>query len=223
MKNSVIYNIRNTINDNIYIGSAIDFASRKRVHLCQLRKGNHHSISLQRAFKKYGEENMIFEIIEYVSDKSKLIQREQFWIDFFKPTYNISKIAGSRLGVPVSEETRKKLSASQKKHFLKYAAWNKGKKIHSEETKLKISNIHRGNKYNLCRIPSKETKEKMSLAKKGKKSGFHGKNHSAETKNKIADILSKYNYNKRPEYREKMSSVIKEWWRKRKEDNTCRL
>jgi hypothetical protein len=42
--------------------------------------------------------------------------------------------------------------------------WNKGKK-HSEETKLKISNIHKGNTYRRGSKLSKETKSKISKSK----------------------------------------------------------
>lgn len=37
MKN-VIYVIKNFLDDRCYIGSALDFKKRKRVHLCYLKK-----------------------------------------------------------------------------------------------------------------------------------------------------------------------------------------
>lgn len=98
-KGSVIYNIRNIINDNIYIGSAVHFNKRIYQHKFDFKNNIHHSIYLQRAYNKYGKDNFIFEIIEYVDDTSNLIKREQLWINFFKPVYNMAKIAGSRKGI----------------------------------------------------------------------------------------------------------------------------
>jgi group I intron endonuclease len=63
MNSSGIYQIRNIVNNHIYIGSAKNFKTRWNTHLCNLRKGKHHSSHLQKAFRKYGEENFIFEIL----------------------------------------------------------------------------------------------------------------------------------------------------------------
>lgn len=99
MKLQVIYQIRNIVDKKLYIGSAIDFLQRKALHLSHLRCNKHHSILLQRAWNKYGEENFRFEVITVIKDKSKLIEIEQLYLDILKPKYNICKIAGSRLGV----------------------------------------------------------------------------------------------------------------------------
>ena len=66
-----IYNIRNIINNNIYIGSASNLKNRWNVHKHKLSNNKHVNIHLQRAFNKYGSENFIFEVIEYV-DKYNL-------------------------------------------------------------------------------------------------------------------------------------------------------
>ena len=117
---SVIYNIRNLINDKGYIGSAIDFKARQVIHRCQLLKDKHHSKHLQRAYNKHGKDNFIYEIIEYVEDKTKLIEREQVWLDFFNPEYNICKTAGSSLGVKRSDEFKAKISLYQNKPVLQF-------------------------------------------------------------------------------------------------------
>lgn len=129
---SGIYIIRNTINSKVYIGSSVFLRKRYNYHDQDLRKNKHHSIHLQRFVNKYSIENLYFELIELVIDKNLLIQREQFYINLFKSYkpengFNCTKIAGSRLGVKASEETKLKLSIAKK-----------GKK-HSDERRKKTS------------------------------------------------------------------------------------
>lgn len=132
---SGIYNIRNIINNDIYIGSATNLKNRWSVHKHKLFNNKHVNIHLQRAFDKYGFENFIFEVIEYV-DKPNLIGREQIWIDFFQPEYNIRKIAHNNTGVKWTDESRKKASDRMRNK----EPWNKGKKdIYSKETLTKMS------------------------------------------------------------------------------------
>lgn len=101
-----IYTILNKINGKQYIGSATSFYRRRHQHLRNLRSGNHHSIYLQNAWNKYGEENFKFIILEKVNNKNDLILREQYYFDNIKPEYNICKVAGSRLGQKHTEETK---------------------------------------------------------------------------------------------------------------------
>lgn len=48
------------------------------------------------------------EILEYC-DKAKILEREQYYLDTLKPTYNICKVAGSSLGRVTNSSTRLKL------------------------------------------------------------------------------------------------------------------
>ena len=57
---------------------------------------------------KYGYNNFRLEILEYC-DPSNVIEREQYYLDKLKPTYNICNIAGSSLGREIRQETRLKL------------------------------------------------------------------------------------------------------------------
>ena len=59
-----IYHIINTVNNKRYIGQTINFQVRKNTHLRNLRDNKHHSLKLQRAWNKYGEENFIIEAKE---------------------------------------------------------------------------------------------------------------------------------------------------------------
>lgn len=69
--------------------------------------------------QKYGFENFDFSILETVADKTKLLEREQVWLDELKPFdksigYNLNPKAGSWMGMKHSEETKKKLSNIKK-------------------------------------------------------------------------------------------------------------
>ena len=108
---SGIYKITNIVNNHCYIGSAINIEGRWRTHKSFLNKGKHHSIYLQRAWNKYGENNFEFSILEKCED-SLLIEREQFYFEEINPEYNICKIAGSCLGIKFSDESNLKKSLS---------------------------------------------------------------------------------------------------------------
>lgn len=154
---SGIYKIANIFNGECYIGSAVDIDKRWRRHKNDLQKNKHHSILLQRAWNKYGEELFEFEILENCAP-SMLISREQYLFDTLKPKYNISRIAGSNYGCKwtLSEESKRrisesligrKLSIEHKRNLslshLGKATWMKGKR-HSEESKMKNRLAHTG-------------------------------------------------------------------------------
>lgn len=155
----VIYRIRNLLNDCCYYGSTINvkdrFYHKPKGHLPLLRNNLHYNKILQNAWNKYGEENFVFEIVEEILDKSKLLEREQWYLDILKPKYNVAKTVG---GGPLfknkkhSDKTKTILSEKAKIVQKGRIPWNKGKicsyisesnkkrkTIHSEETKKKIS------------------------------------------------------------------------------------
>jgi hypothetical protein len=90
-----------------------------------------------------------------------------------KHTENTKKVLSEKRGVTkrfeITDEFRDKISKIHKG------------KTRSDETKNKISEAKKGNKYWLGKIHSDETKNKISEAKKGK-------THSEETKQKISEI-----------------------------------
>lgn len=109
-----IYEIRNKINNKVYVGSSVDINQRWIAHRSALRNNSHHSAHLQRSWNKYGEDSFIFAILKIVS-VSILLSEEQIFIDLFKSClidngYNISPIAGSCLGIKHSDEFKKQCS-----------------------------------------------------------------------------------------------------------------
>lgn len=145
---SGIYKITNLSNGKIYVGSAVDVFHRWCCHKGELKENKHSNQYLQNAWNKYKENNFIFEIIEELKDKSKIIEREQYWIDktkCFKRSvgYNLSPTAGSQLGYKHTKETKKRIGESKKGCI----PWNKGRVglySLSEETKKKISENNKG-------------------------------------------------------------------------------
>lgn len=111
---SGIYKILNLINGKLYIGSAVNFYKRWHQHEYELNKDNHTNKYLQSAWNKYGAENFEFIAIEGVKNLTKLIEREQFWINQTKCYdrkigYNFRIIADSNLGTKATEETKIKM------------------------------------------------------------------------------------------------------------------
>lgn len=105
-----IYKIRNTLTNEIYIGSALDLQKRKWHHLYELRHNKHHSPILQNSYNKNGKEIFIFEVVEDVKLDENLIPREQYYIDTLNPKYNCSKTAGSPLGVKHTLQSKTNMS-----------------------------------------------------------------------------------------------------------------
>lgn len=165
-KISGVYEIVNTVNGHRYIGSSVDIINRWRVHKSALGLSKHHSPYLQRSWDKYGQDFFEFTVLE-CCEKEQLIDREQYFIDTLKPTYNISPTAYSCLGVKHSEETKKRISISKSgdncsdETRIRLSISHKGKTSPrkgctlSPETRQKISEVQIGH------VASEETRAKM--------------------------------------------------------------
>lgn len=162
---SAIYAIVNRETLGMYVGSAVNVAQRWRRHTHDLRKKVHACKHLQNAYLKYGAGAFDWEIVEFVEHKENLIQREQFWIDFFRPAYNKRRIANSCLGLKRSDETRENMRNAQlgrkqsPETIAKRAAALRGKP-RPPEVRAKISASHLGMR------PSSESRAKMSESAK---------------------------------------------------------
>lgn len=155
MKESGVYMFQSILYpERVYIGSTTDLISRRWVHLKNLRVNTHHSSKLQNHINKYGIEDLEFSILESGEyfNSVHLLSREQGWFIPYlfrgteKPYFNMTKIAGSTVGVKKTEEQCRK----------------------SGEANI-------GNKYRLGSYPSKETREKQRKAKLGKTAWNKGK------------------------------------------------
>ena len=101
-----VYKIYHIAKANVfYIGSASanrdvkacqkGFYRRFLEHLHYLEHNKHSSKYLQNVVNKYGIEGLRFEIIEVVNstDRTHILEREQYYLDLLKPGYNSSKVA----------------------------------------------------------------------------------------------------------------------------------
>lgn len=113
-----------------------------------------------------------------------------------------NKISKKLTGSSISKETRLKMSLSNKKFHKQNPNFQKGKngafygKKHSEETKQKMSNAHKGKKKG---IPlTEEHKQKLSINRIGIKNSFYGKKHTQKSKQRMS-ISQKKAWAKRKE------------------------
>lgn len=180
---SGIYQIKNTINGKLYIGSTINLKQRFNDHKKLLRYNKHPNKYLQSSWIKYGESNFIFELIQEVSHDLLLI-REQYFIDLHssydkKKGYNLSKIAGNTLGYKFSEDSKLKMSNSKINLNFKNKLKEKSETtdyiyLNSDNQKNTNLNVDVNNPF-YNKTHSLESKEKMRLAKLGNKNPNYGK------------------------------------------------
>jgi len=192
---SGIYKIANKLTGDFYIGSAINLTGRFNSHKSKLVNNIHESPLLQNVYNKYGLENLQFEVVELINDKTKLIDIEQKYLDELRPKYNICKIAGSRLGQKATLETKKKLSNLHKGN--KYCLGYK----HTEETKKKMSLAHKGFKH------TEESKEKISKTKTGVKRKPFSKQHKENLSKGLLGNTRSLGYKHSAETKRKMSEA----------------
>lgn len=186
MKISGIYKIQSKTKPcKVYVGSSINTKKRWLGHLYFLRKKEHPNIKLQNHYNKYGESDLDFLVIEPCFPEF-LIPREQYYIDKLKPSFNICKEAGNVLGVKHSKETRIKISESHKGKI----PWNKGKTgIYSKETRKKIGDAGRGRISPMKgKHHTEETRKKLSEMNKGKPSNWKGKHLSEEMRRNLSEV-----------------------------------
>lgn len=219
--NAGVYQIRNTINDKRYIGSAVSLHTRLGTHKRELFKGKHINAKLQRAWAKSGAENFVFEKI-IICSKEDLLMYEQIAIDGYdavKNGYNISPVAGNTTGVKRTEDAKRRISIARTgskasdETRAKLSAASSGRK-HSEETKAQMSKNQTERRLSLIEENNfswsflghnhtDEAKAKVSAANKGRV-------HTAETRAKVS--AASKGRKQTDEDKKKKSIARKAWW-----------
>ena len=155
-----IYKVTNIVNSKTYIGvTSQGYEKRFTRHLNDARLGS--DCHFHRAIRKYGRRNFTIEVLITVDSRDDAYEYEKLFIELYCSKlmgYNETEGGEGRLGYKHSEETKKKLSIG------KMGAKNPMyKRDVSKETRQKISKAGKGRKH------SEDTKRKISKSQKGKK------------------------------------------------------
>lgn len=184
MQIGYIYIIRNKENEKFYLGSTKDPYKRKLRHFNELRKDKHHSIHLQRAFNKYGEENFEFIIIETCIFTNYIIREQNLLNNLdFKDCYNVSSTSSGGDFISNHPERERLIKEATErlrnctKPLPKFGKdnpnWKGGKKEYCPNCGQEMT--IGANTCSKCRDKS------------GENNPFFGKTHSEETKLKISE------------------------------------
>jgi hypothetical protein len=140
---SGVYEIKNTANGKLYIGSTANLN--------------------KRSWNKYGSGSFEFNLL-FRCDNNMLLYYEQMLMDYYHPEFNTSKTAGNCLGVKHSEQAKINMGLAHRGNKNSVGNKNCVGRVLSEETKRKMGLVHIGNKYCLGKHHSEETKRKLSIA-----------------------------------------------------------
>ena len=111
-----VYEIRNTLNDKVYIGSSISVNKRMAAHRNHLARGAHSSAHLQASWDKSGAGAFQFKQLITCAPKDLLFY-EQLIMDGFKANqrefgYNTRLVVESCAGLKLSAVHKAKIAAS---------------------------------------------------------------------------------------------------------------
>ena len=181
-KSKGVYQIHNTVNGRLYVGSTYQNFSKRwsqwRTDL-DLRRANPN---LSNAWHKYSADAFEFSVLEEIDTtglttleaRALILSREQHYIYTLKPYYNFYKVAGSPTGWVQNQETKDKRAKALR-----------GQK-RSDKQRARMSEAQRGNQNNLGKTRGEDTRRKISEANKGQTSGpWTGGHVSDEAKEKI--------------------------------------
>lgn len=175
-----VYLIKNLINGKMYFGITENtFTERYGGNVAKHTHNDH----LKRSIQKYGIENFeINEQFDVAYNEDDLWDLEDMYMCIYNtldPKYGYNKKRSGRKHKgygKLSEESKRKISETVKKKYADgYVNPVKGKK-HTEESKRKNSEAHKGEKHPMYGTHrSDETKKKISDAQKGQKNHMYGK------------------------------------------------
>ncbi|MCJ7826454.1 GIY-YIG nuclease family protein [Patescibacteria group bacterium] len=180
---SGIYQIKNILTGDFYIGSSTSIYWRIYDHLRLLKLNKHYNPILQNVWNKYGEEYFECKPI-IICDKKNKVFFEQLLLDGLSPKYNIAKSASAPfLGLRLSEEHKRKIGLGGSKNWGLPSSEERRQKCKermignkltsgiklSEEHKRKVSESLIGNTRALGIKKTEEWKQRMSAIKTGKK------------------------------------------------------
>lgn len=159
--NCGVYQIENVNTGKKYIGSSNQIERRFYLHKWDLRRGKHHSTTLQRAWNKYGENSFIFTVLLYCSEGMRHIY-EQLILDALQ-TYKPEN--GYNICIDAQAAGKGRVWTAEQRHAKSIE--RKGKKVSAQT----YQNL-------------------LSSRKHGADHPMFGKHHTAESLKKISDALT---------------------------------
>lgn len=179
--NCGVYQIENSINGKRYIGSSNQVRRRFYLHKWDLGRGKHHSITLQRAWNKYGESAFLFKPILYCS-VDDLHFYEQRYLDKME-TVDPSKGFNICCDASAAGMGRVWTAAQREAKSIE----RKGKKVGPEALQNLInSRKHGADHWLFGKHHTEQTRKKISASRKGITAWNKGKpQHPANSQAKI--------------------------------------
>ena len=138
-------------NGKMYIGQTHrELQERKYEHIrkSKIKTDIKYHYPFYRAIRKYGEKNLLWDIIDYANSQTELNEKEKFWIAHYNTYignkesngYNQTIGGEGQNGLIHTEETKKRISKSETGEN------NSNAKLTKEQV-LKIVELSRQNKY----------------------------------------------------------------------------
>lgn len=173
-----VYEIKNVITGDKYIGSSKNIKLRFTEHKRLLKQNKHHSTILQNSYNKYGLSSFKFSVICKCNPNLRL-HLEQCYLDSIKPYFNVSKSATAPMQGRKHSEATKLLFKNRKQKKGKESP-SYGKKW-TEEMREHFIKVRTGEKR------SQEFKDKISRINKKNNSGKRLKKYVELSKRKVFD------------------------------------
>ena len=116
------YMIFNQVNGKIYIGQTNDIKRRWLEHLRDANASNRPKYPINKAIKKYGENNFIFTKLNSFTIRENALAAEIYWIEYFKSNilkygknfgYNCSEGGTGSFGGPMKQSHRDNISKAK--------------------------------------------------------------------------------------------------------------
>lgn len=117
IKKAGVYEIRNIITNERYIGSSGNINQRVKRHWIRLREGIHSNKPLQRAYDSFGRSAFRIQILELCVPKFLKIAEQKYLNDGFDTLYNVRESTRNTQRVYSEEEFQRALSGPKGRRY----------------------------------------------------------------------------------------------------------
>lgn len=178
-----VYLLKNSENGKKYIGSTSHLEHRISSHISEINTHTHGNPHINDDSYLFDLSSFSFSVLEKVSSKELLIEREQYWIEKLKPEYNYNKIAGSSL------DGYMKTPLARIKHSITMT----GRKQSPETIAKRVETMKRNGKQKL-KVVTPEQRKYLSEINTGEKNPNWGLKRSEETRKKQSVARAKVEF-----------------------------